>query len=160
MKSRLLVLSIVIGSALGFVYNGAVLSASRLAPPSGQYKVLRMANDDPLGEIRAKMQADPNYNPMTDPSATAALDAILPDYLKEIPNAIERLNVAFKDATSSANALNDLDAAVSSFSDKRELISSPQSDLFSEAGRKPPDSGEVERLIKQLRQQFPEVPYE
>lgn len=125
-----------------------------------------MAIDDPnLDAIRAKMQADPNYNPMTDPEAAAALDSLIPDYLKEIPNSIERLNVAFKDATTGAEAIEDLDKFAASFENKRELISSPQSDFFMN-GMKVDSSAagdseaELEELLKKLQKEYPDIPFD
>lgn len=116
--------------------------------------------DDPLAAIRAKMQENPNYNPLTDPEAAAALETLVPDHMKEIPNAIERLKAAFQDATTGANAIADLDAVAAGITNKRDLISSPQSDLFSRENKKGPDPTEVQRLIDKLRQQYPEIPYE
>lgn len=118
------------------------------------------AADDALASIRAKMQANPNYNPLTDPEAAAALDTLVPDYMKEIPNAIERLKTAFQDATTGANAIADLDSIAAGVVNKRELISSPQSDLFNHENKKSPDPAELRRLVDELRQQYPEIPYE
>lgn len=148
----------------------AVSYSFRFGPRQGRvphqavhrFNPLFMAEGDAIDAIRAKMQADPNYNPMTDPSAAAALESLVPDYLKEIPNAIERLNVAFKDATSGADAISDIDSVAASFSNKRDLISSPQSDFFTQGMKTEGsvDEGEVEKLLQRLKQQYPEVPHE
>lgn len=156
----LLVLLAVVGSCSAFRF-----SISRHAVFTKPMQV-RMASEDPnIDAIRAKMQADPNYNPMTDPHAAEVLDSLIPDYLKEIPNSIERLNVAFKDATSGAEAIDDLDKFAASFENKRELISSPQSDFFLN-GMKVDASGagdseaELEELLKKLQQQYPDIPFD
>lgn len=90
---------------------------------------LHMSSPDPMSEIRAKMAADPNYNPLQDPQAMQVLESQIPAELKELPNALERLRVAFKDATSGPNAVPDLNAAAASWTGpKTDLISSPTSD--------------------------------
>lgn len=138
------------------------------AMPVGRFaqRSLKMAEGNPLDELRAKMKANPNYNPMTDPQAASMLDSMIPDYLKELPNAMERLSVAFKDATTGTDAIGDIDKVAESFENKRELISSPQSEFFS-SGMQAPSGGsdedvaaEIEGLIDKLRQQYPEVPFE
>jgi hypothetical protein len=142
------------------IMPGACIAAGRF------HHSLKMAENNPLDEIKAKMKANPNYNPMTDPQAAAALDLMIPDYLKELPNAMERLSVAFKDATTGADAIGDIDKVAESFENKRELISSPQSEFF-RSGMQAPSGGsgddvaaEIESLVSKLRQQYPEVPFE
>lgn len=116
---------------------------------------------DPLDEIRSRMKTDPSYNPMADPKAAPLLESLIPDYLKEIPNAVDRLEAALKDATSGTDAIGDLDKMAASFENKQDLISSPQSDFFAkgmviEGGD---TTGEdVDSLINGLREQYPEVP--
>mmetsp|Transcript_85413 Transcript_85413/g.167133 ORF Transcript_85413/g.167133 Transcript_85413/m.167133 type:complete len:160 (-) Transcript_85413:14-493(-) len=121
------------------------------------------ASEDAIASLRAKMEADPNYNPMTDPQAASLIDEILPDYLKELPHAIERLSVAFKDATTGPDAAEDIDAIAASVPNKLELISSPQSDFFKNGMKldgDEPDSSELESALQSLRQKYPQVPIE
>lgn len=57
------------------IYNNDQLGASSiLRKPLYVSDVEREAID----AIKAKMAADPNYNPMSDPQAVAALDSLIP----------------------------------------------------------------------------------
>ena len=109
----------------------AVCAGLRLAPPRLACRAmqrLQMSSADPLEEIRAKVKADPSYNPMQDPQAMQVLESMIPAEIKEIPNAVERLKVAIKDASSGPNAVVDLDKVASDFKGpKSDLISTPTS---------------------------------
>eukprot|EP00607_Mallomonas_marina_P005961 CAMPEP_0182427458 /NCGR_PEP_ID=MMETSP1167-20130531/17211_1 /TAXON_ID=2988 /ORGANISM="Mallomonas Sp, Strain CCMP3275" /LENGTH=108 /DNA_ID=CAMNT_0024609703 /DNA_START=196 /DNA_END=522 /DNA_ORIENTATION=+ len=106
------------------------------------------------------MAADPNYNPMNDPAAVASIESMIPDSLRDMPNAIERLKVAFKDAIEGSEAVSDLDSLPSVLT-KEEAISSPQSKWFKE---KYPDSDPAfsdsakEDLLQKVKSEHPEVP--
>ena len=65
---------------------------------------------DPLEAIRAKMASDPSYNPMSDPQAMQVLESMIPQEMKDLPNAVERLKVSFTDATTGQDAIEDLNA--------------------------------------------------
>jgi hypothetical protein len=116
---------------------------------------------DPLEQIRAKMAADPSYNPMSDPQAMQVLDSLIPQEMKDLPNAVERLKVAFTDATTGSEAIDNLDAMAAEFTgDRASLISSPSSKFFS-GGMSDPgavDENEKADLFKKLQQEYPDVP--
>lgn len=115
--------------------------------------------DAAVEAIRAKMAADPNYNPMADPQAMQVIDSLIPATMREFPNAIDRLKVAFQDATSGADAVADLNAAADTFSNKQELISSPQSKWI-KGGMQSTDFSQsrLDDLYNKVRQEFPDVP--
>lgn len=86
---------------------------------------------DPLDAIRAKMAADPNFDPMKDPQTMQMLEQRLPTEIRDASIGIERLKVAFKDATEGASTAvpgGDLDAASTKFGNQG--IQSPQSAWF------------------------------
>eukprot|EP01041_Mallomonas_annulata_P007828 gene7828-16008_t len=117
-------------------------------------------NDDALKAIREKMAADPSYNPMSDPQAVQIIESMIPDTMRELPNAIERVNVAFKDATTGQDAVGDVDT-LSSVMSKEDAISSPQSKWFKE--KFPEDTpayseSQKDDLLKKARAKFPDVP--
>ena len=104
---------------------------------------------------------DPNYDPMKDPDAIRQIENMIPTDLRDISNAIARLQVAFKDSTSGTEAVDDLDARAKEFPNKRELISSPQSKWFKETNPtedKPFSSARLQELQDKLRKEYPEVP--
>ena len=115
--------------------------------------------DAAVEAIRAKMAADPNYNPMADPQAMQVIDSLIPATMREFPNAIDRLKVAFQDATTGADAVSDLDAAAATFSNKQELISSPQSKWIKNGMQSTDFSkSRLDELYSKVRQEFPDVP--
>lgn len=116
---------------------------------------------DPLGPIRAKMAADPNYNPMADPQAMSVIESLIPAEMREFPNSMERVKVAFKDATSGADSVTNLDSTAETFANKQELISSPQSQWF-KSGMPNSDysKDKADELLKKLKSEFPDVPSE
>lgn len=117
---------------------------------------------DPLEAIREKMQADPSYNPMSDPQAMQVLESMIPEEMKDLPNAVERLKVAFTDATTGQEAIEDLDAVASEFGgDKKSLISTPTSAFFTQ-GLPEVDFNEatLDELFKKVREEHPDVPLE
>lgn len=91
------------------------------------------ANEELFKNIAAKMSADPNYNPMADPQAMQVLDSIIPQNVKDVGTAIERLKVAFKDATEGPDAkpLSELSDLATKMANK-EILSSPTSKWFRE----------------------------
>lgn len=135
---------------------------SRMSVSSISSRVsLRMSTADPMDEIRAKMEADPSYNPMSDPQAMQVLEGMLPDELKEIPNAIDRMRVALQNAMTGADAVNDIDAAAAGFTNKQDLISTPTS-AWMKAGM-PNDNPAFSETLKaeffeKVRQENPDVP--
>ena len=123
---------------------------------------LKMSSPDPLEEIRAKMKSQPGYNPMQDPQAMQVLEGMIPAELKEIPNAVERLKVAMKDATTGANAVPDLDKVASDFKGpKKDLISAPTSQWMKDGmGNDNPSFSASKKadLKAKVKAAFPEVP--
>ena len=121
--------------------------------------ILKMSDEetDPLKDLRDRMASDPNFDPSSDPKFMEALEATLPEALREMPIAIERLNVSFKNAISGTDAVENLDEAVKVFKDEK-FISSPQSKWF-QAGS--PDESYSEStkksLLNSLLQKHPEV---
>ena len=123
---------------------------------------LRMSSPDPLEEIRAKMKSQPGYNPMQDPQAMQVLEGMIPAELKEIPNAVERLKVAMKDATTGTNAVPDLDKVAADFKGpKKDLISTPTSQWMKDGmPNDNPSFSESKKadLKAKVKAAFPEVP--
>merc|ERR1712146_609748 len=113
-----------------------------------------MPGGDPLEAIKAKMAADPSYNPMSDPQAMQVLESMIPQEMKDLPNAVERLKVSFTDATTGQDAIEDLDKLASDFQrDKKTLLQSPSSQFFTGGMPKPEDFDENTKadLFKKLR---------
>ena len=144
----------------------ALCSAFRSFPNSVRLSkcvTLRMSDGpDPLEAIRQKMAADPSYNPMSDPQAMQVLESMIPEEMKDLPNAVERLKVAFTDATTGQEAIEDLDAVASEFGgDKKSLISTPTSAFFTQ-GLPEVDFNEatLDELFKKVREEHPDVPLE
>jgi hypothetical protein len=120
---------------------------------------------DPMAAIRAKMASDPNYDPMRDPQAMQQLESMIPQEMREFANAIERLKVAFTDATTGADAvtLDDINSRFGEIAKKSqvsELISSPQSEWFKTGAPTPTDfdAGKLKRLAEDAQKEHPEVP--
>lgn len=116
---------------------------------------------DPLEAIRVKMAADPSYNPMSDPEAMQVLESMIPQEMKDLPNAVERLKVAFTDATTGVDAIENIDTVAKDFDgDKASLLSSPSSKFFTSGQTAPTDFSENEKadLFKKLREEYPDVP--
>ena len=108
--------------------------------------------------IRAKIAANPNYNPMTDPEASSLIEALIPSEFKEVPNAIARARVAFQDTMEGKDGVSDVDSIFSSVPAK-DAISSPQSKWFK--GGMVDDSGpdedesEMDSLLAELEKKYP-----
>jgi hypothetical protein len=126
--------------------------------------------DSVVAAIRAKILQDSNYNFMNDPQAMELLESKLPEYLKELPSAVERLSLALEDAgtvfeTSSegSDTLNDIISQVKQES-KGGLISSPQSNFFQKNENMDGfDLGDAEERIETLQSDFkteyPSIPF-
>ena len=116
---------------------------------------------DPLEAIKQKMAADPNYNPMQDPEAMQTLEGMISPEMREVSGAIQRLKVAFTDATTGEEAatLQQLEEFAAS-SDKKELISAPNSDFIKGGMTEDVDYNEskLQELLDQLKSENPEVP--
>ena len=116
---------------------------------------------DPLDAIRAKVANDPSYNPMNDPEAMGLLESMLPEEMKEFPNALERLKVALQDATTGADSVSDIDKFAADIGNKKELISSPTSQWFKdgmpESGAKA-DQTKLKDLAEKLKAKYPDIP--
>ena len=124
-------------------------------------KMSEVPGGDPLEAIKAKMAADPSYNPMSDPQAMQVLESMIPQEMKDLPNAVERLKVSFTDATTGQDAIEDLDQVASGFEgDKKSLLQSPSSSFFSGGMESPDgfDENEKANLFKKLREDYPDVP--
>lgn len=112
-----------------------------------------------INALKAKM-SQPGYNPQQDPEYQSLMAQALPADLRDINGAIERLSVAFKDATSGVDAVTvDLDSIAATF-DKKELISSPTSDWakggFVEDGT-PYSASREEELYQKMKAKYPEA---
>jgi hypothetical protein len=126
--------------------------------------ILKMSSNDPMDAIRAKMASDPNYDPMKDPQAMQQLEAMIPQEMREFANAIERLKVAFTDATTGNESIEDLDSRLETIAKGLkggDLISSPQSDFFRNGmpeDNPPFDAAKLKELAEEARRDHPEVP--
>eukprot|EP01035_Chromulina_nebulosa_P018052 gene18052-23697_t len=117
------------------------------------------AEADPLDAIRAKMQSNPNYNPLSDPEAAQVIENLIPAEFRDVLNAIERLRVAVKDGTTGPDAATDLDKDSKSFN-FNDLISTPNSQFFKK-GRQVDgkfDPALIEELKADLRKAYPDIP--
>jgi hypothetical protein len=132
--------------------------------------VLRMseaptdANEAQWDILRKKYQANPNYNPMNDPEAAPILENLIPNEFRELKNALQRLRVAFvdastapKDADGTPGEAFDLDKMAAQF-DKKELIQSPQSKWIKE-GMQDVDysASKAEELLEELKKKYPQA---
>ena len=114
--------------------------------------------DDPIAELRKKMQSDPNFDPSKDPRMMEALESMIPQELRDMPMAVERLIVAFKDATSGVDAVTNIDEAAKMFGSE-SLISSPQSKWFQGGAQDETYSESSKKdLLQKLKAAHPEVP--
>lgn len=125
-------------------------------------KSLRMSTpEDPMAAIRAKMAANPNYNPMTDPEAAGSLEAMIPTEYRDVLNALERFRVALVDADQGPESLKAIDDAARSMN-INEIISSPTSKWIKD-GRPKPDvpfsESTAAGLVEKVKAEFPQVPY-
>eukprot|EP01039_Chlorochromonas_danica_P003942 gene3942-4313_t len=142
----------------------AFMLTSRALVSSNQRRLsaLHMSTneEDPMEAIRAKMKANPNYDPTKDPEAMRALESEITGPLREFPNAIQRLRVAYQDVTSGLDPIDDLDARVSAMgADSKGLISSPQSTWLKEGmPAEKVDKAKKQALREKLRKEFPQVP--
>jgi len=111
-----------------------------------------------LKAIRAKIAANPGYNPMTDPEAQNLIEALIPSEFKEVPNAIARAKVAFQDTMEGKDGISDVDSIFSTVSAK-EAISSPQSKWFKggmiDDSEPDEDESEMESLLAELERKYP-----
>jgi hypothetical protein len=130
---------------------------------TGSLHVLKAAtgpSEDALKSIRDKIAANPSYNPMSDPQAMQVLESMIPDKMKEVPNAIERLKVSIKDATTGKEAVSDLNS-LATLMPKEEAISSPRSNWFK---NKFPEDKEAfskskqQDLLRDAKSKYPDVP--
>ena len=117
-----------------------------------------------MAEIKAKMAADPSYNPMSDPQAMQVLDSMIPAEMKEFPNAVERMKVSFADATAGNDAITDLDAAAANeTTEKKNLNSAPSSEYFKgglvDTGSDF-DAAKKDEYFNKMRAEHPDVPLE
>ena len=127
----------------------------------GRLQMSDMPGGDPLEAIKAKMAADPSYNPMSDPQAMQVLESMIPQEMKDLPNAVERLKVSFTDATTGQDAIENLDQVSSEFEgEKKSLLQSPSSQFFTSGTPSPEgfDENEKADLFKKLREDYPDVP--
>jgi hypothetical protein len=122
---------------------------------------LRMSEveDDPLAELRKKLKENPNFDYTKDPKMMEALESAIPQELRDMPMAIERLVVAFKDATSGVDSVANLDDAAKMFGSE-SLISSPQSTWFKEGAKMDETYSESTKkdLLQKLKSDYPQVP--
>ena len=89
------------------------------------------------------------------------LESMIPQEMKDLPNAVERLKVAFTDATTGADAIEDINSVAKDFQgEKASLLSSPASKFFTSGSVAPTDFDENEKanLFKKLREDYPDVP--
>jgi hypothetical protein len=161
----LLVIFALISNVIGFstlftsrrpMTSSSQIRMSSTPPPQGN-------NDDKLEPIRTKMQADKNYNPMTDPEAMKILDSVIPDKLRSFPAAIQRMKVAIQDSRTGVTAVpnGDINAAARNYGDKSKAIQSPQS-KFIKAGAVPsaeekPSKEKKQAALEKLKSTFPGV---
>lgn len=116
--------------------------------------------DDPMAELRKKMAENPNFDPSSDPRLMEALENSVPAPIRELPLAVERLIVAFKDAMSGTEGVSDLDAS-SQLINNEQFISSPQSKWFQQGQPEETYSESVKKsLLSSLQKAHPEVKLE
>lgn len=131
------------------------LDVMKSTRPSTQ---LKMSTPDPLEAFRAKMKADPSYDPLKDPEAMRVLDGMIPDKLRELGNAIAKLKVALADSTTGVEGVKDLNRRVADM-DKKGALSSPTSQWFKSGLPKPTlDKAGKERAKEQIKQKYPQIP--
>ena len=121
------------------------------------------APSDPMDAIRARMAQDPSYDPLKDPQAMQQLESMIPTEYREFGNAMERLKVAFADASSGVDGLEDLDslAAIAINTTVGQLLSSPQSKFFQSGAADdevPFDENKLKDLLADVQRDFPDVP--
>ena len=110
-----------------------------------------------LNALKTKM-SDPSYNPATDPDYSRLMSSLVPTELRDISGALERLKVAFKDATTGVDAVTDLDNIAAQFSDKKDVISSPTSKwMKSGFPDEPASESKLSDLLTKLKKDFPEA---
>jgi hypothetical protein len=90
---------------------------------------------------------------------------MIPSEYREFANAMERLKVAFGDATSGVDSLENLDdlAGIAADTKIAELLSSPQSKYFQDGAQDeeiPFDGEATKDLLADVQRDFPEVPME
>mmetsp|Transcript_15394 Transcript_15394/g.14759 ORF Transcript_15394/g.14759 Transcript_15394/m.14759 type:complete len:162 (-) Transcript_15394:231-716(-) len=149
-----------------------VISTNAFMVPSFRsiYKMksLKMSDEggpDPMQAIRDRMAQDPSFDPLQDPQTMQELENMIPGEYREFANAMERLKVAFDDATAGVDGLENLDDLASVAADTKiaELLSSPQSKYFQDGAQDeqiPFDGEATKDLLADVQRDFPEVPME
>ena len=124
-------------------------------------KSLKMSDADPFAAIKARMASDPNFDPLKDPESMKQLESMVPSEMREFSNAIERLNVSFKDAATGNDDLEALDevAKIAPQFTSKELLSSPNSAWFKAgAPDETYDENKLKDLLRDVQKEYPEVP--
>ncbi len=155
------ILVVVLGMLCATVSRAFRPVTSRVSVAQSGFSLQMSDGADPLEAIRAKMASDPSYNPMSDPQAMQVLESMIPQEMKDLPNAVERLKVSFTDATTGQDAIEDINAVAKEFEgEKNNLLSSPSSKFFTSGMPAPTDFDENEKasLFKKLREDYPDVP--
>eukprot|EP01031_Cornospumella_fuschlensis_P037762 gene37762-45876_t len=117
-----------------------------------------MSTPDPMDAIRAKMKADPNYDPMKDPEAMRALDSMIPDQLREFGNAVAKLKVALADSITGVEGVKDLNRRVAGM-EKKGALSAPTSEWFKAGMPKPTvDQAAKQRAKEEIKRRYPQAP--
>ena len=153
---RALCILLLASLTIAFITRPAMIKSTRIT------KALKMSSseEDPLEELKRRMQQDPNFNPATDPRMAEALEAAVPSELRDIPLAVERLIVAFRDATTGVDAVENLDESAKMFTDEK-FISTPQSKWFKEGAPKEEYSSSTKSSLRdKLTRNHPEVKLE
>ena len=152
-------LILIVLSVLAITGNSFLLSSRILAKASA---LNAATGGDPLDAVRAKMAADPNYDPMQDPQTMQMLEQRLPPEIRDATISVERLKVAFKDAKEGVTAVpgGDLDAAASTIGN--QSIQSPQSSWFKNGQPNETDGAfsesKKQELLEKLQKANPQVP--
>lgn len=155
-----LLLAAMMGSCQGLLHFSP-LRTSRLASHRG--RTLRDhssgSGGSPLDRFKAKRAADPNYDPLNDPEFMQSLESLVPDELREVYNAMNRLQTAVTEANSRAEGMDDYDQRVSALN-KLDLVSSPQSEWFkSGMPTEMPNEETLQKLREEMKAKYPQIPF-